>query len=437
MPNWPGLVAAGAAAGVAVALYRQNRRLRRARSALEQKVRELAERNRLLEGLAITDGLTGLYNRRYFEQRLAEEISRCQRYESVLALAMIDVDYFKCYNDALGHVEGDRVLQDLGGLLRESVREGDVVARYGGDEFAVIFVEMDSLVAQKAGERIRENIEAYAARLVGSGSGAAEELLTVSVGIASFPKDAETAEELISKADQALYRAKEGGKNRVVVYQSPLEELAQGTEIPEQEEEEGDFALHLMRAIRSILLSINARDRYTYGHSQRTTRYAEALSRRLGLAPERVRLVKRAALLHDVGKVNIDKEILIKSKPLSAEEREIIRRHALMSAQIIEPVKELARVIPIVEQHHERYDGKGYPRGLAGEEISLEARILAIADAYDAMRSPRPYREALSFAEAVAELRRGAGTQFDPHLVEAFIEVIRELEMGAAGRPRA
>ena len=133
--------------------------------------------------------------------------------------------------------------------------------------------------------------------------------------------------------------------------------------------------------------------------------------------------------------VNIDKEILIKTKPLSPDEKETLRRHALMSAQIIEPVKELARVIPIVEQHHERYDGKGYPRGLAGEQISLEARILAICDAYDAMRSPRPYREALSFGEAVAELRRGAGTQFDPHLVEVFIEVVQQLEIGAADRP--
>ncbi|MCR4419654.1 MAG: diguanylate cyclase [Clostridia bacterium] len=433
MSDWPWFAAVGAA-GVAAVLYRQNRRLRQARSDLEQKVGELTERNRLLEELAITDGLTGLYNRRYFEQRLAEEISRCRRYESVLALAMIDVDYFKYYNDALGHPEGDRVLQDLGRLLRDGVRDEDVVARYGGDEFAVIFVEMDSLVAQKAGERIREIIEAYAAKLVGADSGAAQDLLTVSVGIASFPKDAESAGELIRKADQALYRAKEGGKNRVVVYHSPLEELVRGSPV-EEEAEEGEFTAHLMRAIRSILLSINARDRYTYGHSQRTTRYAEALSRRLGFAPERVRLVKRAALLHDVGKVNIDKEILIKTKPLSPDEKETLRRHALMSAQIIEPVKELARVIPIVEQHHERYDGKGYPRGLAGEQISLEARILAICDAYDAMRTPRPYRDALSFGEAVAELRRGAGTQFDPHLVEVFIEVVQQLEIGAAGGP--
>lgn len=411
-------VGAATAAGM---LYRQNRRLRQLQEELVRQNAELQEKNRLLEELAATDGLTGLYNRRYFQQRLAEEISRCVRYETVLALAMIDVDYFKGYNDACGHPQGDRLLKEIGRLLKENVRDGDVVARYGGDEFAVIFVEMDSLVAQKAGERIREAVEAYAAAADG-------ELITVSIGVASYPKDASSADELIQKADEALYLAKQGGKNRVVVYQSPLEELAAGMPVPE-ENGEGDFAAHLMRAIRSILLSINARDHYTYGHSQRTTRYAEALSRRLGFPPERIRLVKRAALLHDIGKVSIDKEILVKSRPLSPREREIVRQHSLLSAQIIEPVKELARVIPIVEQHHERYDGKGYPKGLAGEEISLEARVLAIADAYDAMRSPRPYRDALSFSEAVAELRRGAGTQFDPNLVEVFIDVVSELEM--------
>jgi len=214
MPNWPGLVAAGAAAGVAVALYRQNRRLRRARSALEQKVRELEERNRLLEELAITDGLTGLYNRRYFEQRLAEEISRCQRYESVLALAMIDVDYFKCYNDANGHQRGDEALTQIGRLIKEIVRCSDVPARYGGEEFAVILPDTDAYGAGAVAERIRRAVEA--ARFAGEEKQPGGKI-TVSVGVACYPRDARNADELIQASDCALYLAKNRGRNAVVV----------------------------------------------------------------------------------------------------------------------------------------------------------------------------------------------------------------------------
>ncbi|TDA67749.1 MAG: diguanylate cyclase [Clostridia bacterium] len=399
-----------------------NEKLRRAKQELEEKSEQLAASNSKLEALAVTDGLTGLYNHRYFQQRLREEIKRAERYESIFSLAMLDVDYFKCYNDAHGHPHGDGVLVEIARLIRENIRAADVAARYGGEEFAVIFVEMDCEVAVDAAERIRRAIETH--DFPGSEYQPGGRL-TVSIGVASYPADAQAADELIRKADEALYRAKEKHRNLVIPYHSLTEDLGR-IDAAELELDESESSL--MATVQAILAAIDQKDRYTYGHAERTMRYAEALARKLGFPEERIRVLRYAAFLHDIGKLKIAKEILNKSRPLTDEEKEIVRLHSLYGVNILEPLANLQRLVPIIRHHHERYDGQGYPDGLKDEDIPLEARIMAVADAYDAMRAQRPYRRALGVGEALEELERCAGTQFDPQLVERFTEVVRELE---------
>lgn len=405
------------------AISRDKEELRRSKEELERTARQLEASNAKLEALAVTDGLTGLYNHRYFQQRLREEIQRAERYESTLCLAMLDVDYFKCYNDTHGHPRGDEILVEVARLIRENIRGTDVAARYGGEEFAIIFVEMDMAVAEEVAERLRRAIEAFEFPGEECQPGGR---LTVSIGLACYPGDAATADELIKKADEALYRAKRLRRNVVVAYHSVLEDLKRLEAAPPAGAAEEDDTV--LETIEAVLMAIDQKDRYTHGHAERTMRYAEALARKLGLPEERVRLVKYAAFIHDIGKLKIPKEILNKSRPLTEEERQIIKLHSLYGVGMIEPLQNLQRVIPIIKHHHERYDGTGYPDGLKGEEIDLEARILALADAFDAMRSARPYRGPMTLQEAIEEVKRGAGTQFDPKLVDAFIEAVREVE---------
>ncbi|MCK4368174.1 MAG: diguanylate cyclase [Dehalococcoidales bacterium] len=359
---------------------------------------------------ANTDGLTGLYNHRHFHERLEQEIARGSRFGSMFSLIMLDIDLFKAYNDIYGHLAGDDVLRRIGRYLESSIRSIDLAFRYGGEEFAIILPETRLDVAVRVAERIRKTIE--------SKTSSRAMPITISLGIANWPTDGVMKEEIIARADAALYRAKQAGRNRTCLSSDEV-----NTETPNisTELETRPRALSIIYALAA---TVDAKDHYTYGHSRKVSDYSVAMAEALGLPQDRIATIRAASLLHDIGKVGIPDSILSKQGPLTDEEWEPVKVHPKLGVEILRHIIDLVNCLPAILHHHERYDGKGYPSGLKGDNIPLEGRILAIADAYDAMTSPRPYREQLSSQQALNELKRCAGTQFDPELVDVFCKLI-------------
>jgi diguanylate cyclase (GGDEF)-like protein/putative nucleotidyltransferase with HDIG domain len=354
------------------------------------------------------DELTGLYNRRHFEERLKEEIGRRSRYGNVFSILLLDLDNFKTYNDIYGHPAGDILLSQIGRIIKGAVRSADQAFRYGGDEFVVILPEATMDDAYVVAERVRLQI----AREME----VKEIAVTVSIGIASYPADGVISGELVTVADTALYYAKRTGGNRVYLSSKILSEPV---------DDAGTYARHNgLSAIYALVSTVEAKDPYTYGHSRKVNTYAVALAEAVGLSPEEVSRVSTAALLHDIGKIGIPDRVLNKKGKLTKEDWEAIRSHPRLGATIVGNVPNLAPCVSTILHHHERWDGSGYPEGLKGEQISMEARILAIADAFEAMSAARPYRSALCNEKVLRELRRGAGSQFDPELIAVFIGIV-------------
>ena len=402
------------------------------------------ERERLqaeLEVRAVTDGLTDLYNHAHFYQRLAEEAERSKRYKHGFAVLMMDVDNFKCFNDSRGHQAGDEMLRLVADSIRSGLRRSDVAFRYGGDEFAAILPHADSATAQAAVSRINRRITNCLKRK----DGAAAACLSVSAGVACFPEDGSTADELVKAADAALYAAKWTARARDAMAEAyAIEELAPPAEML-RETQRGTVssaagslaaALHELgvpgvlaelnrRTIIALGVMAEAKDPYVRGHQERTSDRAATLAEEMGLPPDKVRATRFAGLLHDLGKAGISRHILNKPGTLTEDEFAKVKEHSpLGSMMITSEIGALQELVPIVRHHHERFDGKGYPDGLAGQEIPLEARILAVVDAFDAMTHERSYRKALSKVDAVSELQRGAGTQFDPAVVQPFLALV-------------
>lgn len=360
------------------------------------------------------DGLTGVYNHRYFHDSLKREVEKAKNSVQMLSLILLDIDYFKHYNDLYGHQAGDKVLKEIGTVLMRNVRKGDIIARYGGEEFGIILPDTTEEMAISIAEKIRLDVEKtkfYGEENQPNGK------ITVSIGVSSFPTKAQSDVELIKSADDALYRAKFFNKNRVESYYSILEELKEDIEAEH---------IDLITSIKTLISVINAKDRYTYGHTERVVMYSRLLGDKLGLSDEDKKTLKYGAYLHDIGKINIAKEILIKKMPLTNEEWETLKQHPASGVEIIKSVDSLKNVIPLILHHHERYDGRGYPGGLKGEEIPYLARILTVVDSFDAMTSNRPYNTRKTYDEAIIELDKCSGSQFDPDITRAFIEVIKE-----------
>ncbi|WP_169332853.1 bifunctional diguanylate cyclase/phosphohydrolase [Effusibacillus pohliae] len=363
--------------------------------------------------LSIKDELTGLYNHRYFQEKLNEMVAKGE----TVSLLLLDLDYFKIYNDMYGHPQGDKLLQEISKELVKEIPEHGVVCRYGGEEFAVLLPGTESEEALAIAESIRTRIAGHS--FYGM-EHMPKKRITVSVGVSTYPRMATSKENLIMLADEALYKVKYTSRNKVQLYSSLVDELKSHFQFGQAETE-------LIQMIKTFLMIINSKDRYTFGHTERDMEYAEALARKIGLPEEEIKFIRYGALLHDIGKVEVPTEILNKKTRLTDEEWEIMKMHVIWGEEIVKPIRELAPCLPIIRHHHERYDGKGYPDGLAGTDIPLAARILTVVDSFDAMTTNRPYQKTKTIPEAIEELRRCSGTQFDPELVEPFIEVIKEL----------
>jgi diguanylate cyclase (GGDEF)-like protein/putative nucleotidyltransferase with HDIG domain len=383
LPGVDGLRALRAFANHAVGAIESARHL--------ERLRELAE----------LDPLTGLRNRRGFEDGLRQR-------RAPLALVICDLDHFKRVNDTLGHPVGDDVLRRFSDLLRDCTREDDVAVRLGGEEFALVLSGVGEREALAVAERLRREVAATFRDFPVP--------ISVSVGIADGTRD-EDPEALVRAANRALYAAKRLGRDRCVVHHA--ETLAMLDALAD------DRAGEQLAAAMLLAETLDLRDVATARHSETVGRYAERIAHELGLAPDQVERVRVAGVLHDIGKLGISDAVLLKPGKLERHEWEEIMRHPELGARILEHAN-LRDVASWVLSHHERLDGGGYPRSLAGDAIPLEGRILAVADAYEAMTADRPYRKALGESEARAELRRGAGTQFDPFVVAAFERVLDE-----------
>jgi len=361
---------------------------------------------------ADTDALTGLRNHRYFQERLNQEIEKSIVSESDFSLLFIDLDFFKTYNDIYGHVLGDEILREFGQIIRNSIRSTDIGARYGGDEFAAILLGTSIENAASVAERIREGLEMSMDQ-----KGIT---LTCSIGIASRRVDGILRNNIIQAADKALYNAKAAGRNRVCLA-GKLDSL-DATQ-PEIVLKAGDN-LAIDDIVHALATVVDTRDHYTFGHSKSVSRYATELAAAVNYKKEGIKRVRAAALLHDIGKLSIPDSVLCKAGSLTESEWEMVKQHPERGIGILKYIVGLRSCTDAVLFHHERYDGKGYPKGLQGNNIPLDARILAIADSYDAMTSERSYKgKRLSQEEAIAEIKRCAGTQFDPELAEIFIRL--------------
>src|SRR5688572_9910715 len=367
-----------------------------------------------LEQLATSDPLTGLINHRAFQERLTAMAGHAHSRGRDLALAYLDIDGFKTVNETRGHLVGDRVLEVVAGCLEDVVGDAGTAARIGGDEFAVLLPAMDDREAALLIELVRG--------AVAHDTAAIEAPVTISAGICTLAS-ARDAEALRSLADGALYWAKAHGRDRCVRYDPAIvEELSAAERAARLERDRA------LSGLRALAAAVDARDPSTLRHSERVSALAEKLAVELGWEPTRLRRLRDAALLHDVGKFAISDAVLFKPGRLDPGEYEQVKTHAALGAQIVRDLLD-ADQVAWVRGHHERPDGLGYPDGLAAGEISDGAAILGVADAYDAMTVARPYSAPLLPVEALDECRRLAGAQFDPDVVEALETVI------AIGRP--
>ena len=368
---------------------------------------ERAEKERLLaEALdrADRDPLTNLFNHRAFHERLACEAQFAVSPANSLFVVLLDLDNFKFFNDAYGHLTGDTVLRRLARALQQALRPGDVLARMGGDEFAVMGIGLTPSQAGAMVERLKKSVGEIGYAPPGYDTYIP---LSVSCGLAFFGEDSGSVlpMDVLKCADERLLRDKVGNQDYETVWlREQLRETVDG------------FAM-----LDALVTAVDNKDRYTRRHSEDVLLNSSTMGRALGFSSSEVRDLQVAALLHDVGKIGVPDRILRLPGRLSPTEYDAIKQHAAMSAILVGAVPDLANIVEAVHYHHERWDGSGYPKGLCGEEIPLTARILAVADAFSAMTTDRPYRKGLSHQNAREVLRLGAGTQWDARCVQAFL----------------
>ncbi|OLR92308.1 diguanylate cyclase [Actinokineospora bangkokensis] len=360
--------------------------------------------------LAITDVLTGLHTRRFFEAQLPLEMARARRSGGSVAVLIIDVDHFKSINDRYGHPAGDRVLVEIAARLRSTVRSGEVLARHGGEEFALIVPGADAETLPALADRLREQV-ASAPVVVTPQRWVA---VTVSIGTARFPTHGTNPADLVAIADRALYSAKAAGRDRVVVASDTT--TAAAVEAGERPDPAGAEYLHRVADAVDDLLD-------DHGHSRAVARWARMLATEFGYDADLVRRAELAGRLHDVGKILLPRAVLVKPGELDEAEWALVRMHPEHGFRMTALLPGHLGVAHVIRQHHERWDGRGYPDRLAGRDIRVEARIVAVCDSWAAMRSQRPYQPAMPVEQAREEVHAARGTQFDPDVADAFLEL--------------
>jgi diguanylate cyclase (GGDEF)-like protein len=406
---------AGIAGVVAWRLNEQVReRMRTTQTELQDAHDELKSAHDELAALATTDPLTGLPNHRAVISAIEQEIERSRRYARKFAVLFLDVDHFKALNDTYGHHAGDDALKALGMLLRQRLRGVDTPGRWGGEEFLAILPETGEEAARAVAETLRETIAGHA--FGGTGMH-----MTCSLGIACYPADGVDRASLVDAADRAMYAAKSLGRNQAFVASDPA---VAALDDPTNSSRD---ALALAGAVDALAMLVDARDHYTGSHAADVSKLTLAVALELGCSPAEAHMISVAGRLHDVGKVAVPDAILRKPGRLTDEEWEIMRTHPAVGAEVLSQIPALRGIGPVVCAHHERVDGGGYPEGLKGDAIPLGARIVAVADAFSAMISHRPYREAIPPSEALEELHRHAGTQFDLAVLGAFESVFERM----------
>ena len=361
---------------------------------------------------AITDALTGIFNRRHFDEKMSQEFKRAKRYARSLSVIIIDIDGFKTANDIHGHSFGDQMLIKATKIFSCVLREGDSIYRYGGDEFAMLLPETTKEGSIELAERLK-NI--FASDFSNNKN---RIHLSLSMGIASYPEDGNNDKGLIGAADQRMYYSKERGGNMVTAY-DVLEYLGDNT----------GQTLHTLINIANLMETKRGISFHGLNHSQGIRTLSIEIAHRLNMTDDKISLIEQASMLHDIGFISLPTHVLDKKESLSESEHNEIKKHPLIGEEIIDMFtqgshnNELGHVKQIVGQHHERLDGSGYPRGLKAKQIRSEARILAVTDTYNAMRSKRPYRDALPRTKALDEIKYLSGIHFDSEIVDHLIDI--------------
>jgi len=384
------------------------------------QVAQALENTRLYEeikALGEIDSLSGLHNRRRAMEQLEIEVARARRYEGTFSILIGDIDNFKLFNETYGNPAGDEIIKRVAGILRHRNRSSDFVGRFGGDEFIMILPATYRAGAATVADHMRL---ALGSQPFIAPNGQAIPL-RMSFGAASFPEDGQDAGSLIAIADANLYESKRWGGDTVTVRREPLG--------GEQIDVSGFSTLD------ALVSAVDNKDHYTRRHSAHVAEHSLAIVRALGFSKERQDILRVAALLHDVGKIGLPDRILRKPGALTPDEEEAVHQHSLLgSLMVSQHLPEMNEVREAVVSHHERWNGTGYPAELKGRDIPLLGRILAVADAYSAMITDRPYRAGLSIEIAKSELIKGSGTQFDPEVVRVFMHCLESQPSEVAAR---
>lgn len=363
---------------------------------------------------SITDDLTSLYNRKH----AFECIDHVCQHQKPSTLIVLDIDDFKLYNELYGAQESDNLIHRFAQVILQEISSKDIGFRFGADEFLILKAGTDIDEACSCCKRIVDAItDATPANTVWD--------ITITCGISVFPDISTDAASFLHNAEQAIYYGKQAGKGNIEVYRPGIDERSHDPDIRAAYE-------RVAPTIYALTAAIDAKDSYTFIHSMNVSKYAVILAEALGMNSNDIEIIRDAGLLHDIGKISIPERILQKTSKLTDEEYAIMKTHVENSTKMIRYLPDMDYVIPAVVGHHERYDGTGYPRGLAGQNIPYMARILTIADCFDAMTAKRPYKQALSVEYAINELEKNSGTQFDPVLVKKFVELIHEGKISIA-----
>ncbi len=386
---------------------------------------------------AVTDGLTGLYNRRYFEEYLKKEVTRAMRQQQAFSIVGLDLDHLKQINDKYGHAYGDLAIKTVANVLKKNARSIDTAARMGGEEFNVILPGVDSKGAMIAAERIRKALESEQLDTIGH--------VTASIGVATFLEHSDNIEDILELTDQAMYQSKRNGRNQVTlakpINETSWQEIAVNTfmdilskhDIPLNKDvtENLKNKLKTDEVPKEALYSVADMLTQTYnplhhsGVMKSKIQLAVSLAKRFDLPKDNIDKLRIAMLLYDIGNLMLPTELLQKTTPLTEEERNHIKEHPLIAArEILKPISYIQDVIPIIEHHHENWDGSGYPSKIARDEIPMTSQIILIVDAYFALTEPRTYRAELTPKQAIELIKQDAGKKWNSTLVEEFISLI-------------